>query len=275
MRPPDRLRDCRLATRCVQCVVRRSFAATAPRQPRRAKSSSPPSTHTLPLPQASSCAVVMSEYSFTYVLIPADTDRPPSELSASTTDFGDALSTILKSSFAGGEVKNADSLRAEYGSRSTRTCKAQPRCKTGPGGGVRLVRPPRRRGRDTGHPLLFYEMGVLAIQPTTAPRSLPHRAASTSSLPFSATSTLAASPPPSPMRNVNLSCRSSIRRLSAGAVGKHAVSNGDGGLREGGKAATAEATGRGREEGAAEQASHWSRQVRVRTNILRRPMTSR
>ena len=53
--------------------------------------------------------------SFTYVRLPAG-DEPAEQLTATTEQLGDALSDLLKPRFAGGSVKNADSLRAEYGS---------------------------------------------------------------------------------------------------------------------------------------------------------------
>ncbi len=53
---------------------------------------------------------------FKYCRVPADESEPPEELSAVATQAGDALPELLKERFAGGSIKNADSLRAEYGS---------------------------------------------------------------------------------------------------------------------------------------------------------------
>ena len=52
---------------------------------------------------------------FTYVLVPCD-DSEPTELTATTEKFGDQLADILKPRFGGGSIKNAEGLRAEYGS---------------------------------------------------------------------------------------------------------------------------------------------------------------
>ena len=54
-------------------------------------------------------------YTFTYVRIPADDDKPYEELTGEGTKYGDSLLDILKPKFAGGSIKNADGLRAEYG----------------------------------------------------------------------------------------------------------------------------------------------------------------
>lgn len=55
-------------------------------------------------------------FDFTYVRIPADEGLPFEELTATAKVYGDAMLEILKPAFAGGSVKNADGLRAEYGS---------------------------------------------------------------------------------------------------------------------------------------------------------------
>ena len=55
-------------------------------------------------------------YDFTYVRIPADESESFEELTGTATTYGDALQDLLKQAFKGGSVKNADSLRAEYGS---------------------------------------------------------------------------------------------------------------------------------------------------------------
>lgn len=54
-------------------------------------------------------------YEFTFVRIPANDDEPPVEVKATATAFGDAMQELMKSRFAGGSIKNADGLRAEYG----------------------------------------------------------------------------------------------------------------------------------------------------------------
>ena len=201
----------------------------------------------------------MSEYSFTYVLIPADTDKPPSELSATTTDFGDALSTILKSSFAGGEVKNADSLRAEYGSAVDENfAKLNLAAKQGQVEIFALVRPSEttRPVAHSGTYFYFDEMGVLKDLPTN------HRAAQ-----FAASCGLDVQSPflgdvyigrvavkPSPMRNVNfelseLDSSSVFLRSAPSENTQYQMAMAD--YEKAAKAATAEATGRAARGGAA------------------------
>ena len=65
---------------------------------------------------ARACGRDEMNVNFTYCRVPADEHEAPEELSASSTQPGDALPEILKTRFAGGSIKNADSLRAEYGS---------------------------------------------------------------------------------------------------------------------------------------------------------------
>ena len=55
-------------------------------------------------------------YEFKYVRIPADESEPFEELTATATIYGDALTPLLKEVFKGGSIKNAEGLRAEYGS---------------------------------------------------------------------------------------------------------------------------------------------------------------
>jgi hypothetical protein len=55
-------------------------------------------------------------FKFTYVRIPADEGLPCEELSAEAKTYGDFLSDHLKEHFSGGSIKNAEGLRAEYGS---------------------------------------------------------------------------------------------------------------------------------------------------------------
>ena len=101
--------------------------------------------------------------------------------------------------------------------------------------------PPRRRGplRTRAPTFILMRWACSRIcQPTIAPRSLPHRAASTSSL-------LSRRRLHWPRRRQAVAdaqrqlcavgARFVERLSSVGAVGEHAVSNGDGGLREGGK----------------------------------------
>ena len=57
----------------------------------------------------------MEPTEFTFVRIPAIDDEPPEEIKATASSPGDSLLEILKLRFAGGAVKNAEGLRAEYG----------------------------------------------------------------------------------------------------------------------------------------------------------------
>ena len=50
-----------------------------------------------------------------YVKIPADASIPCEELTATVTEVGDQMPTIMKPAFAGGSIVNADSLRAQFG----------------------------------------------------------------------------------------------------------------------------------------------------------------
>lgn len=110
----------------------------------------------------------LEEISFTYVLIPADETSPPKELTAKTAKAGDALSELLVAAFAGGKVKNADGLRAEYGAAVDEKMDALNRvAEQGSIEVLALVRPSEstRPVPHSGTYFYFDEMGVLKDLP--------------------------------------------------------------------------------------------------------------